>query len=531
MSHTESDQARIGLNAVGGDSDGEFAPEETGIVHRTSPRGPPARIHPLAVYLRISLPSGEPVRPEGLSPEEWEDFIVSVGGVQPIRISIDTPTACLVDFPEAMDMINTVIRMFKCTNYFGTTISCSPMMEDKKSLVQRLQLDRQKANQLAALDRINALAVEKERSQQELEAFMERVQDKLVSLQENVDAVASNTSVKSPNNTNNNRTHDIRIKPIIGQFSGTIPVPKGEVGFKTWRHQILVALNTHPRQIVRTVMTSTITGTASSNYEFLGIDSTIEEILEDFQDRYLQKKSADVLRNEFHNIRQGPKDSIETLANSLEVAFTKLQEVDPSVTKDVLKERLFIGMTQRLRDSLRFIYDKPECTYKSLMAEARIIEAERSDTKTVTFAKSLNTVETGEGDQQDKGASASAMDIGDLSKSVSDVKTLMLKKLDGMTAQMKNLQSPSPKKGGNKNQNNREGESTPTKRDFGSRRNRNNNSSAIADDVDQSIVCFRCGGKGHMYKQCPTPGKDTGRGLSRAEPSPQKKEKKVPESK
>ena len=180
-------------------------------------------------------------------------------------------------------MVDTVIRMFKCTNYFGTTISCSPMMEDKKSLVQRLQLDRQKANQLAALDRINALAVEKERSQQELEAFMERVQDKLVSLQENVDAVASNTSVKSPNNTNNNRTHDIRIKPIIGQFSGTIPVPKGEVGFKTWRHQILVALNTHPRQIVRTVMTSTITGTASSNYEFLGIDSTIEEILEDFQ--------------------------------------------------------------------------------------------------------------------------------------------------------------------------------------------------------------------------------------------------------
>ena len=80
MSHTESDQARIGLNAVGGDSDGEFAPEETGIVHRTSPRRPPARVHPLAVYLRISLPSGEPVRPEGLSPEEWEDFIVLRGG-------------------------------------------------------------------------------------------------------------------------------------------------------------------------------------------------------------------------------------------------------------------------------------------------------------------------------------------------------------------------------------------------------------------------------------------------------------------
>ena len=45
-------------------------------------------------------------------------------------------------------------------------------------------------------------------------------------------------------------------------------------------------------------------------------------------------------------------------------------------------------MNQRLRDSLRFVYNQPDSTYKTLMGEARLIEAERGDLKAVTFAKS-----------------------------------------------------------------------------------------------------------------------------------------------
>ena len=155
-----------------------------------------------------------------------------------------------------------------------------------------------------------------------METFVNNMHEKLVSLQQNVDNVSTNTNtnVKSPTS----KTPSIHIKPSISQFSGSDPVPKGEVGFKTWHRQVLVALNTYPRNIVRTVMTSSITGTASAHYEFLGIDASIEEILEDFQDRYMPKKPVDVLRNEFFTIKQGPKETIEMLANRIEAAFTKL---------------------------------------------------------------------------------------------------------------------------------------------------------------------------------------------------------------
>ena len=42
-------------------------------------------------------------------------------------------------------------------------------------------------------------------------------------------------------------------------------------------------------------------------------------------------------------------------------------------------------MNQRLRDSLRFVYNQSDSTYKTLMGEARMIEAERGDLKAVTL--------------------------------------------------------------------------------------------------------------------------------------------------
>ena len=160
-----------------------------------------------------------------------------------------------------------------------------------------------------------------------------------------------------------------------------------------------------------------------------------------------------------------------------------------------------------------------------------MIEAERGDMKTVTFAKSAS-VKSEEEDLEDGGREVKQVqqDLGELNKSVSDVKMLMLKKLEGMTAQMKNLQAASPKKS-NKSMFEGKDKGEGQKRDNNKGARRRTGPSAIADDVDQSIVCFRCGGKGHMYKQCPTPGKDNWGGLSRTEPSPKKSEKKVQASK
>ena len=53
---------------------------------------------------------------------------------------------------------------------------------------------------------------------------------------------------------------ELRFKPQIGTFSGTLPVPKGEVSFQQWKYQVQVALTAHSDKSVRGVMLSSITG-------------------------------------------------------------------------------------------------------------------------------------------------------------------------------------------------------------------------------------------------------------------------------
>ena len=66
----------------------------------------------------------------------------------------------------------------------------------------------------------------------------------------------------------------------------------------------------------------------------------------------------------------------------MELKYKKLVELYPGrYTKDILKERLFYGMTQHLRNSMRYLYKKPDTTYEELMMSAKEAEAEWIDNK------------------------------------------------------------------------------------------------------------------------------------------------------
>ena len=66
----------------------------------------------------------------------------------------------------------------------------------------------------------------------------------------------------------------------------------------------------------------------------------------------------------------------------MELKYKKLVELYPGrYTKDILKERLFYGMTQHLWNLIRYLYKKPDTTYEELMMSAKEAEAEWIDNK------------------------------------------------------------------------------------------------------------------------------------------------------
>ena len=52
---------------------------------------------------------------------------------------------------------------------------------------------------------------------------------------------------------------------------------------------------------------------------------------------------------------------------------------------NILKERLFYGMTQHLRDSMRYLYKESDTGFEQLLSAAREAETEWVESKTIKF--------------------------------------------------------------------------------------------------------------------------------------------------
>ena len=98
--------------------------------------------------------------------------------------------------------------------------------------------------------------------------------------------------------------------------------------------------------------------------------------------RYGKGQSTDQIQQEFYQFSQERGETIQQFAGRMELKYKKLVELYPGrYTKDILKERLFYGMTQHLRNLMRYLYKKPDTKYEELMMSAKEAEAEWLDNK------------------------------------------------------------------------------------------------------------------------------------------------------
>ena len=126
---------------------------------------------------------------------------------------------------------------------------------------------------------------------------------------------------------------------------------------------------------------------------FLGFDGDLTDILEKVEKHFGKQLSGDRLQQEFYQLSQEKLEKIRQFAGHLEQKFKYLKEKFPDRYQMTdLKDRLFHGMHPNIRESMRFLYKKPEVSYEEFLSETLEAEKDCSDGKMTASAKIKSAV-------------------------------------------------------------------------------------------------------------------------------------------
>ena len=180
------------------------------------------------------------------------------------------------------------------------------------------------------------------------------------------------------------------IKPLIlPPFSGANPVLKDEASCEQWVWQAKEALKSCTAGAVRITIVQSVWGEVREFTAAVGFEESVEKV----EDRFGEKWTADGLQQDFYKIAQGKNEKVRQFARILEAQFKKLKEKVPRCYDNgMLKECLFHGMHQQLKDSIQFCYKREETTYEELFREAVEAEKEKNPETKVTSLKVKSAV-------------------------------------------------------------------------------------------------------------------------------------------
>ena len=146
--------------------------------------------------------------------------------------------------------------------------------------------------------------------------------------------------------------------PDLPTFSGEIPTPQGEVEYDNFINAIVASVRTDAKIAIRAI----------------GYGSSLDAMIKQLENRFGLGETVDILGQQFHHLMQQPKEGVGELGGNLEYKFRLLQKCPGRFTEDQLRDRLFHGMSDKIRDSVRFLYSQPCCGFNTLLKAAMTCE-------------------------------------------------------------------------------------------------------------------------------------------------------------
>ena len=181
-------------------------------------------------------------------------------------------------------------------------------------------------------------------------------------------------------------------------FSGEIPTPKGEVEYDNFVFQLQMLRSSYMDDTIRNTIVASVRTHAKIAIRAIGYGSSLDAMIRQLENRFGLGETVDILGQQFHQLMQQPKERVGEFGGNLEYKFRLLQEKCPGrFTEDQLRDCLFHRMSDKLRDSVRFLYSQPSCDFNTLLKAAMTCE-NKAVSRALTRAK-LMQVDTNKNTQ------------------------------------------------------------------------------------------------------------------------------------
>ena len=498
-------------------------PQENNESFTSTEEGDPLRA-PLSILIKVTKVDGESLPYGEVSTELVEEIFQNGAGVRPLEILVLNDQDALVDLAEGVSATEIAMAIHGNARFRNQDIRVGCIIAGRENLItaekerietrmqkeelereKRELLDRQKESKLTVHEESLRMKNEYADYQLQMNDLMARVQGQLSLLETIWKEVEGEVQRKKRKSYTGYVDDRIDKLPIFPLFSGAEPTPKDECGIETFLFQVRGARKNLTDQAVRQALIGSLRGGASGFIEYVGLDSPLDIMIDELVERYCVTATHDTLICDFHQLVQEHSEKIREFAGRIEKIFKKLRKQIPERygDKTLLKDRLFHGMHQHLKDSLRYLYTQATVSYSELLqaAYAAEVEAEKGQ---VARSKAANVMPSPEKrDVRSRDPSPIVASVAALESKLDKCLKAVSKAAQAQTVN-KEKQQENQKREANSALPTPNKSKGPAVTAAGPFRGKNG----------KPLCCWRCGGWGHTSRECPTQGNVNWRELS-----------------